>query len=103
MDRPDIVRCQYNLKRLAITDLKVDVPRLVKKKELSTAFDGARAFSVGHAPQAALLRWRQLPESPHKRAAITRSAAGLCYVLRGRSVVGVRVRAVCSYRRRWLP
>ena len=43
VDRPDIVRCVCNLKRLAVTDLKVDVQRLAKKKELAAAFDGAHS------------------------------------------------------------
>lgn len=41
VDRPDIVRCMYLTKRLAITDLKVDVGRLAKKKEIEAAFEGA--------------------------------------------------------------
>lgn len=41
VDRPDMVRTSFLTKRLAITDLKVEVNRLAKKKELTAAFDGA--------------------------------------------------------------
>jgi hypothetical protein len=40
VDRPDMVRCMFLTKRLAITDLHVDVPRLAKKKEIKAAFEG---------------------------------------------------------------
>jgi hypothetical protein len=46
-----MVRCAYLTKRLAITDLKLDVPRLVKKKELTAAFE-----SVFH-PWPSSLTW----------------------------------------------
>ena len=40
VDRPDMVRTSFLTKRLAITDLKVEVNRLAKKKELTAAFEG---------------------------------------------------------------
>jgi hypothetical protein len=46
VDRPDMVRGVQNLKRLSITDLKLDVPRLVKKKELAKAFEGAQLLYI---------------------------------------------------------
>ena len=55
VDRPDMVRCMYLTKRLAITDLKVDVGRLAKKKEIEAAFEGA----LPQAPYNAFIRDRQ--------------------------------------------
>jgi hypothetical protein len=37
VDRPDEVRRVINFKRLALTDIKLDIPRLAKKKVLSEA------------------------------------------------------------------
>jgi ribosomal protein L14E/L6E/L27E len=37
VDRPDEVRRVMNFKRLALTDIKLDIPRLAKKKVLSEA------------------------------------------------------------------
>lgn len=37
VDRPDEIRRVINFKRLALTDLKVDIPRLAKKKVLKEA------------------------------------------------------------------
>lgn len=39
MDRPDEVRRVINFKRLAITEHKVDIPRLAKKKVLAAALE----------------------------------------------------------------
>lgn len=41
MDYPDIVRGQMNLKRLQLTDLKIDIPRVPKKKTLAAALEEA--------------------------------------------------------------
>lgn len=41
VDRPDEVRRVINFKRLALTDHKVDIPRLAKKKVLSEALSSA--------------------------------------------------------------
>ena len=41
VDRPDQERRVVNFKRLALTDFKIDVPRLAKKKVLSEAFTSA--------------------------------------------------------------
>lgn len=41
VDRPDEVRRVMNFKRLALTDIKLDIPRLAKKKVLSEALSTA--------------------------------------------------------------
>jgi large subunit ribosomal protein L14e len=45
VDRPDEVRRVINFKRLALTDIKLDIPRLAKKKVLSEALSTADVFS----------------------------------------------------------
>jgi large subunit ribosomal protein L14e len=44
IDSPDMLRKQYNFKRLSLTDLKIDIPRLAKKKVLKAALDESKAF-----------------------------------------------------------
>lgn len=39
MDAPEIVRTVVNFKRLTLTDIKIDVRRLAKKKELKEAIE----------------------------------------------------------------
>ena len=46
VDLPDIVRRPISFKRLAITNLKVDIKRCPRKPALRQAIDDARAFSV---------------------------------------------------------
>ncbi|KAL4182546.1 hypothetical protein AMTRI_Chr11g150640 [Amborella trichopoda] len=41
VDAPDMIRCQMNFKRLSLTDIKIDIPRVPKKKSLIAAMDGA--------------------------------------------------------------
>lgn len=41
VDYPDIVRGQMNLKRLQLTDLKIEIPRAPKKKILAAALEAA--------------------------------------------------------------
>eukprot|EP01023_Acetabularia_acetabulum_P062628 TRINITY_DN7739_c0_g1_i1.p2 TRINITY_DN7739_c0_g1~~TRINITY_DN7739_c0_g1_i1.p2 ORF type:complete len:133 (+),score=23.24 TRINITY_DN7739_c0_g1_i1:352-750(+) len=41
VDHPDETRRPINFKRLALTDLKIDIPRLAKKKVLREAFESA--------------------------------------------------------------
>ncbi|KAL8162239.1 hypothetical protein V2J09_013728 [Rumex salicifolius] len=41
VDAPDMVRCQMNFKRLTLTDIKIDIPRVPKKKTLIEAMDAA--------------------------------------------------------------
>ena len=43
VDRPEEIRRVINFKRLAITDLKVDIPRLAKKKVLKEALETSGA------------------------------------------------------------
>ncbi len=46
VDRPDMVRQQMNFKRLVLTDFKIDIPRLAKKKVLTAALEESGACSV---------------------------------------------------------
>lgn len=39
VDRPDEVRRMVNFKRMALTDFKIDIPRLAKKKVLTAALE----------------------------------------------------------------
>ncbi|URD84685.1 ribosomal protein [Musa troglodytarum] len=41
VDAPDIVRGQMNFKRLSLTDIKIDIPRVPKKKTLIDAMEAA--------------------------------------------------------------
>ncbi|KAJ4747019.1 60S ribosomal protein L14 [Rhynchospora pubera] len=41
IDAPDMVRCQINFKRLSLTDIKIDIPRIPKKKTLIAAMEEA--------------------------------------------------------------
>jgi len=43
VDRPDMVRKQINFKRLVLTDFKIEIPRLAKKKVLSAALEESGA------------------------------------------------------------
>ena len=41
IDAPDIVRSSMNFKRLSLTDIKIDIPRMPKKKQLADAIEAA--------------------------------------------------------------
>lgn len=41
VDAPDMVRGQVNFKRLSLTDIKIDIPRIPKKKSLIAAMEAA--------------------------------------------------------------
>nr|XP_023919990.1 60S ribosomal protein L14-1 [Quercus suber]POF00758.1 60s ribosomal protein l14-1 [Quercus suber] len=41
VDAPDMVRTQMNLKRLSLTDIKIDIKRVPKKKTLVEAMENA--------------------------------------------------------------
>ncbi|KAH0452295.1 hypothetical protein IEQ34_019594 [Dendrobium chrysotoxum] len=41
VDAPDMVRGQMNFKRLSLTDIKIDIPRIPKKSKLIAAMDAA--------------------------------------------------------------
>ncbi|ONK54955.1 uncharacterized protein A4U43_UnF9290 [Asparagus officinalis] len=41
VDAPDMVRGQMNFKRLTLTDIKIDIPRIPKKKSLIAAMEAA--------------------------------------------------------------
>ncbi|XP_028769635.1 probable 60S ribosomal protein L14 [Neltuma alba] len=41
VDAPDMVRSQMNFKRLSLTDIKIDIKRVPKKKELLQAMEAA--------------------------------------------------------------
>lgn len=62
VDRPDEVRRVINFKRLAITDLKVDIPRLAKKSVLK------EALATSGARSAPLLTPRACAPSDHSPA-----------------------------------
>lgn len=44
VDAPDMVRSQMNFKRLSLTDIKIDIKRVPKKKELLAAMEAAGRF-----------------------------------------------------------
>ncbi|KAH7352323.1 hypothetical protein KP509_19G039800 [Ceratopteris richardii] len=44
VDSPDMVRGAMNFKRLSLTDLKIDIPRMPKKKQLSEAIESADIY-----------------------------------------------------------
>ena len=44
VDRPDAVRKALNFKRLALTDIKIDIPRAAKKSVLAKALAESQAF-----------------------------------------------------------
>ncbi len=50
VDRPDEVRRMVNFKRMALTDFKIDIPRLAKKKVLTAALEesGTPLSSLPH-------------------------------------------------------
>ncbi|KAJ1431527.1 Translation protein SH3-like domain superfamily [Sesbania bispinosa] len=41
VDAPDMVRSQMNFKRLSLTDIKIDIKRIPKKKDLIKAMEDA--------------------------------------------------------------
>ncbi|PKU69407.1 putative 60S ribosomal protein L14 [Dendrobium catenatum] len=41
VDAPDIVRGQINFKRLSLTYIKIDIPKIPKKSKLIVAMDAA--------------------------------------------------------------
>ncbi|XP_020248356.1 probable 60S ribosomal protein L14 isoform X4 [Asparagus officinalis] len=41
VDAPDLVRGPMNFKRLTLTDIKIDIPRIPKKKSLIAAMEAA--------------------------------------------------------------
>ena len=45
VDAPDMVRSQMNFKRLSLTDIKIDIKRVPKKKELLAAMEAAGRLS----------------------------------------------------------
>ena len=45
IDRPDELRRVINFKRLALTDFKIEIPRLAKKKVLKEKLDEADVFN----------------------------------------------------------
>ncbi|PRQ36656.1 putative ribosomal protein L14e [Rosa chinensis] len=45
VDTPDMVRSQMNFQRLSLTDIKIDIKRVPKKKELLAAMEAAGRLS----------------------------------------------------------
>lgn len=46
VDAPDMVRSQMNFKRLSLTDIKIDIKRVPKKRTLIEAMEKAGGFQV---------------------------------------------------------
>lgn len=46
VDAPDMVRSQMNFKRLSLTDIKIDISRIPKKKTLIAAMEAAGEYSA---------------------------------------------------------
>ena len=62
VDRPDMVRKQMNFKRLVLTDFKIDIPRLAKKKVLTAALEesgACRVVPLLHCNTGLALSWSQ--------------------------------------------
>lgn len=66
MDRPDEMRRTINVKRLALTDFTVDIPRLAKKTALKKALDEADTFN-----KFAKSSWGQKLAKREAKAAMT--------------------------------
>ncbi|KAG2719242.1 hypothetical protein I3760_03G258500 [Carya illinoinensis] len=45
VDAPDMVRSQMNLKRLSLTDIKIDIKRVPKKRALIEAMETAEGWN----------------------------------------------------------
>eukprot|EP00250_Pteridium_aquilinum_P033809 c634_g1_i1 orf=131-532(+) len=41
VDAPDMIRAAMNFKRLSLTDIKIEIPRMPKKKQLAEAINSA--------------------------------------------------------------
>lgn len=57
VDAPAEGRRVMNFKRLALTDIKVEIPRLASKKVLTEAFNAAGAAPWMHAGGQGILLW----------------------------------------------
>ncbi|KAL5998733.1 hypothetical protein ACLOJK_009678 [Asimina triloba] len=55
VDAPDMVRGQMNFKRLSLTDIKIDIPRIPNKKSLITAMEAAESAVVADVKN----KWEQ--------------------------------------------
>ncbi|ERN18809.1 hypothetical protein AMTRI_Chr07g75330 [Amborella trichopoda] len=44
VDAPKMIRTQMNFKRLSLTDIKIDIPRVPKKKSLIAAIEAADVY-----------------------------------------------------------
>ena len=53
VDRPDEVRRMVNFKRMVLTDFKIDIPRLAKKKVLTAALEESGENCIYHLQTAA--------------------------------------------------
>lgn len=51
VDAPDMVRSQMNFKRLSLTDIKIDIKRVPKKKALIAAMEAAGEYLKPWKPQ----------------------------------------------------
>eukprot|EP00850_Spirogloea_muscicola_P013754 SM000095S24968 [mRNA] locus=s95:275604:276913:+ [translate_table: standard] len=66
VDAPDMTRKQINFKRLSLTDIKVEVKRLPRKKELAAAMESADVTGKWAASS-----WGRKLEVQKRRAALT--------------------------------
>lgn len=48
VDAPNMVRCQMNFKKLELTDIKIDIKRIPKKRTLIEAMEAAGIISSAH-------------------------------------------------------
>lgn len=71
VDAPSQARRVVNFKRLALTDYKIELPRLAPKKVVVAKFAEAGACSAGHHMRAAFLSRR-----PRNACGICRAASG---------------------------
>ncbi|KAK9800813.1 hypothetical protein WJX73_010839 [Symbiochloris irregularis] len=84
VDRPDEVRRVVSFKRLALTDFKVEIPRLARKSVLKSALEESDAFNKFHASS-----WGKKLESRRAKAATTdfdRYKASVKKTQRGRAI-----------------
>ncbi|KAH7517401.1 hypothetical protein FEM48_Zijuj09G0059700 [Ziziphus jujuba var. spinosa] len=57
VDAPDIVRTQMNFKRLSLTDIKIDINRVPKKKTLVQAMEAAGELRANLLQYCFLVYW----------------------------------------------
>lgn len=72
IDRPDVVRRVENFKRLTLTDFKLDIPKLAKKKALKAALDENGKLSEPFVADTYMCKQRsRLSELGHTTCSLT--------------------------------